>query len=529
MSSHGPGTSPAFVVIESLQGAPGATPDEFGSPLASDVRTNGGVFNDLGQAQVSLALKNPGVVGSPTAPSQLNTITLNRYRVTYRRADGRNTPGVDVPHPFDAAATVTVPTTGSITFGFEVVRVQAKLEPPLANLAGVAGGRIVISTLAEITFYGRDQAGNEVEVTGTLAVNFSDFADPECRRIGRVEAGVERIMRSLGTRIIALLAVALGTASCTVKETEAPSLSGPSELALSLNVQANPDTILQDGAAQSVITVDARGPNGQPVRNLSMRVDMRVGDVFADFGTLSTRTVVTGDDGMARFTYTAPPRARGYRPRDDRHAHGDADRLGLPRLDSAGSGHPRDPARDDSAAQRRAAAGVHVLAVGADDLPGNLLRRLGHSGRGRRVRHAVQLHLVVRRRRLGERHDRDPRIPRGGQLQRDPARDRRSRHQRAGLAGLGRRSGHAADRGVRVLADGAALRPADLLHAPSLLPPARAGTSCPTTGTSAAAAPATASRSRSRYHTPGTYNVTLTVTDDASQKNTYVEDVTVSP
>src|SRR5262245_47519598 len=115
-------------------------------------------------------------------------------------------------------------------------------------------------------------------------------------------------MRSLGTPIIALLAVALGTASCTVKETEAPSLSGPSELALSLNVQANPDTILQDGAAQSIITVDARGPNGQPVRNLSMRVDMRVGTVFADFGTLSTRTVVTGDDGMARFTYTAPPR-----------------------------------------------------------------------------------------------------------------------------------------------------------------------------------------------------------------------------
>jgi PKD repeat protein len=125
---------------------------------------------------------------------------------------------------------------------------------------------------------------------------------------------VERIMRSLGTPIVALLAVALGTASCTVKETEAPTLSGPSELALSLNVQANPDTVLQDGAAQSAITVDARGPNGQPVRNLSMRVDMRVGAVFADFGTLSTRTVVTGEDGMARFTYTAPPRPAETNP-----------------------------------------------------------------------------------------------------------------------------------------------------------------------------------------------------------------------
>jgi hypothetical protein len=173
------GSSPAFIILESLQGASGATPDEFGSPLASDVLTKGSVINDLGQARMSLALKNPGVAGVPTAPSQLNTITLTRYHVNYRRADGRNTPGVDVPHGFDAAATVTVPATGSITFGFEAVRVQAKLEPPLANLAGAAGGRIVISTLAEITFYGRDQAGNDVEVTGTLAVNFSDFADPE--------------------------------------------------------------------------------------------------------------------------------------------------------------------------------------------------------------------------------------------------------------------------------------------------------------------------------------------------------------
>lgn len=169
------GSSPSFVIIESLQGASGAAPDEFGSPLGSDVLTFGGVVNDLGQARMSLSLRNPT---SPTGPTSINSITLNRYRVNYRRTDGRNTPGVDVPHSFDAAITVTVPSTGNITFGFEAVRVQAKLEPPLASLAG-GGGRIVISTLAEITFYGRDQAGNEVEVMGTLAVNFSDFADPE--------------------------------------------------------------------------------------------------------------------------------------------------------------------------------------------------------------------------------------------------------------------------------------------------------------------------------------------------------------
>jgi hypothetical protein len=58
------------------------------------------------------------------------------------------------------------------------VRVQAKLEAPLRNMRGL-GGAIAINTLAQITFYGRDQAGNDVEATGTLQVNFADWADPQ--------------------------------------------------------------------------------------------------------------------------------------------------------------------------------------------------------------------------------------------------------------------------------------------------------------------------------------------------------------
>jgi len=34
-----------------------------------------------------------------------------------------------------------------------------------------------ISTIAEITFYGHDQNGNEVSVTGRMDVQFGDFAD----------------------------------------------------------------------------------------------------------------------------------------------------------------------------------------------------------------------------------------------------------------------------------------------------------------------------------------------------------------
>jgi PKD repeat protein len=114
-------------------------------------------------------------------------------------------------------------------------------------------------------------------------------------------------MWTLAQRIIATAAIGL-LAGCTVQDTEAPDLAGPSELALSLHLQAIPDSILQDGASQSAISITALGPNSQPVRGLTLRVEMRVGDVAADFGTLSSKTVVTGDDGVARLTYTAPPR-----------------------------------------------------------------------------------------------------------------------------------------------------------------------------------------------------------------------------
>ena len=114
-------------------------------------------------------------------------------------------------------------------------------------------------------------------------------------------------MRTKASHIIGLLALALVAASCTVQESEAPALAGPSELALSLNIQALPDSIRQDGFSQSTVTVDARGPNSQPARNITLRVDMLLNGDLGDFGTLSSRTLVTGEDGRARVTYTAPP------------------------------------------------------------------------------------------------------------------------------------------------------------------------------------------------------------------------------
>jgi PKD repeat protein len=107
----------------------------------------------------------------------------------------------------------------------------------------------------------------------------------------------------------AVLAAAVIGSSCTVAETGAPALLGPSELGLSLSIQASPDTVFQDGASQSAVTIEARGPSNQPARNVLLRVDMAVAGAMMDFGTISARTVVTDDEGRARLIYTAPPPA----------------------------------------------------------------------------------------------------------------------------------------------------------------------------------------------------------------------------
>ena len=186
------GRSPAFLIVDSVEAASGAegTGGTFTGTLNSDVETlvestvNGQtvltptVFNDSGRATFRLALKNPGSIAQPVGPSTLNEITITRYRVTFIRADGRNTPGVDVPYPFDGAFTLTVPSTGAATGTFDLVRHQHKREPPLSNMARGGGARL-LSTIAEITFFGRDQAGNEVTATGSITVNFADFGDPQ--------------------------------------------------------------------------------------------------------------------------------------------------------------------------------------------------------------------------------------------------------------------------------------------------------------------------------------------------------------
>jgi hypothetical protein len=184
------GRSPVLLVIDSLEAASGASPDAFGNVLFSDVETlvpqqvNGQtvrvptIYADMGRAAFRLTLKNPGSATSPLGASALNEVTINRYRVTFRRADGRSAAGVDIPYPFDGAVTVTILGTGSASATFALVRPQAKLEPPLSTMQR-GGGANMLSTIAEVEFYGRDQAGNDIVGVALISVNFGDFGDPQ--------------------------------------------------------------------------------------------------------------------------------------------------------------------------------------------------------------------------------------------------------------------------------------------------------------------------------------------------------------
>jgi hypothetical protein len=177
------GRASSYLVIDSLAGLRGAvTQATPASTLISDVITNVStpppctqsepcptIFGDSGQAVMHIAMKNPS---APSTPSEVNSITITRYHVDYLRADGRNTPGVDVPYGFDGAVTVTV--SGQTTFGFQLVRVAAKEETPLVQLKN---SKSIITAIARVTFYGHDQAGNEVTATGSIQIDFGNYGD----------------------------------------------------------------------------------------------------------------------------------------------------------------------------------------------------------------------------------------------------------------------------------------------------------------------------------------------------------------
>ena len=164
-------SSNVLLIIASVNG---------GSPLASDVLGKDGVLSDSVVLGIAVRFKNPNIQIVPQIPS---AVIIERYEIKYRRSDGRGVEGQDVLYSISGNITSAydVKTSGVDPLSIEVVRAQAKLEPPLRNLrgatAGTLGGALVVTMFADITLHGRTISGQVVTGTGSLQIDFADYGD----------------------------------------------------------------------------------------------------------------------------------------------------------------------------------------------------------------------------------------------------------------------------------------------------------------------------------------------------------------
>jgi len=163
--------SGSILVIEKIQGQ-----DYEGNAadfLQSDIIKNSAVYADAATVIFRAATLDPKPI---LGASQYNDIVVTKYTVSYSRSDGKNTPGVDVPLPFEGSLSALVRVGSSTSVSFVVVREVAKMEPPLVALAeGRAEG--VLQVTAKIDFYGHDLANRNVKATGYLAIYFANYVD----------------------------------------------------------------------------------------------------------------------------------------------------------------------------------------------------------------------------------------------------------------------------------------------------------------------------------------------------------------
>ena len=166
--------SPVNLIIAAING---------GAPLDSDVRDGsnttsgpGGapqtfVCPDLVKVAVEVRNKNPNAP-MPTVPA---AVLLSSYEVRYFRTDGRGVEGVDVPYRItgNLSLSVDVAASGTTTVPIEVVRRQAKLEPPLSTTTQ----SYVLTAMAQVTLFGTTVAGQNVSATATFQIDFADFGD----------------------------------------------------------------------------------------------------------------------------------------------------------------------------------------------------------------------------------------------------------------------------------------------------------------------------------------------------------------
>lgn len=100
-------------------------------------------------------------------------------------------------------------------------------------------------------------------------------------------------------RRLFVVAALFAFAGCAIEQQDAPGLSGPSELGLSLALTATPDFIPTDGI--STIVATARSAEGAPIAGVALRLR-----VFNGGGSLSATSGTTDGAGVVAVQYFPP-------------------------------------------------------------------------------------------------------------------------------------------------------------------------------------------------------------------------------
>jgi hypothetical protein len=150
--------------------------NEGSTTVFSDVITNGSIINDNGIAEVKAALLNPTIPDN--AITSYMDVMVDQIDVEFRRTDGRNVEGVDVPYHFTQPVSMLVSFNETVKIPFVLIRHVAKLEAPLIALREVPSREFILELVAVVTVHGKDLGGHRVApVTGYVTVWCGNFAD----------------------------------------------------------------------------------------------------------------------------------------------------------------------------------------------------------------------------------------------------------------------------------------------------------------------------------------------------------------
>lgn len=148
--------------------------NEGSTTVFSDVITNNSIINDNGVAEMIAVTLDPLYSANNTITPYMDVL-VDQIDVEFRRTDGRNVEGVDVPYSFNQPMSMLVSFSETVKIPFILIRHEAKREAPLLRLRE---NFEVLQLVAVVTIHGKDLGGHRVApVTGYVSVWCANFTD----------------------------------------------------------------------------------------------------------------------------------------------------------------------------------------------------------------------------------------------------------------------------------------------------------------------------------------------------------------